>query len=171
MSAIQLGSLSATDQQAICRALKLPLPTPDISLDMIITQEKIHPADVLVRLERSRDLRAMVAAATLRGRLQRCPPDARLSPKPYPYAPVRSPKTAAERERQPAPAPVKTPVRMNNTRTLVSFVSNPKQLGSAARDRYDLYKVGLTEPELLARGITRSDLRHDTGRGFIKWAE
>jgi hypothetical protein len=159
--------LAPVDQHTICNVLHIPTPTPDVTLDMILTQEKIHPSDVLVRLERCRDLRAMMAAAALRGRVQTLPADPRLSPKPYPKAPVRTPKTAAEQTRTAEPAPRSRP---NSTRVLVSFQPNPKRPGSEARDRYNRYKIGLTEVQLLERGLWRSDFRHDTQRGFITWS-
>jgi hypothetical protein len=163
-------NLSVVDQQTICALFKLPLPTPDINLDMIITQEKIQPMDLLLRLERSRDLRAMIAAAALRGRVTKCPDDAQLHPKPYPKAPVKAPKTEVETERQPAVQAKPKHRSANGTRTLLSFQPNPKREGSAARDRYALYKIGLNEAQLLERGLWRSDFRHDTVHGYITWS-
>lgn len=161
--------LCVSDQQTICKTLKLPLPTPDVSLDIILAQEKITPADVLVRLERSRDLKAMIAAAAIRGNVTHCPPDMRLSPKPYPKAPVASPKTTAEKVRQPTAKPI--PTTTNRTHVLLAVKPNPKRPGTAARDRYNLYKIGLTESQLLERGLWRSDFRHDTQRKFITWSD
>jgi len=165
---MQYSDLAAADQQAICRTLKLPLPTPDVTLDIIIFQEKLNPADILTRLERSRSLSAQIAAHVLRGRMVQCPPDKRLRPKPYPKAPVARPKTAREAKRTPAPQPS---THRNPTRTLVAFVPNPKRPGSAARDRFALYQLGKTETELLALGLWRADLRHDTQHGFITWSD
>jgi len=161
-------TLSSTDQQVICRTLHLPLPTPDINLDMIIAQEKIQPADILVRLERSRNLSAMIAAAAIRGGIKLCPADPRLNPKPYPKAPVATPKTTAEEQRKAA-APKPT-VAGGTDRTLLSCVPNPKRQGSAARDRYAKYQVGKTESQLIELGLWRSDFRHDTQHKFITWA-
>ena len=159
--------LSIADQRSICYALKLPLPTPDITLDMIIAQEKIQPADILVRLERSRDMRAMIAAAVIRGKLKACPPDAQLHPKPYPKAPVARPKGELEANRKTEAKPK----AHNRTRVLLTVKPNPKRPGSAARDRYSLYKLGLTEAQLLELGLWRSDFRHDTQHQFITWSE
>lgn len=163
-----LRNLSTVDQHAICRTLHLPYPTAERSLEIILAQEKISPADVLVRLERSRDLRAMIAAAALRGRVQTCPADPRLSPKPYPKAPVKAPRDSTETTRI-APKP-KAATAPNPARTLASVVPNPKRPGSAARDRYALYQLGLTEAQLLERGLWRSDFRHDTQHGYITWS-
>jgi hypothetical protein len=166
---MNLRNLTAADQQTICRELHLPLPTPDVSLDVIIAQEKITPADIITRLERSRDLKAMIACAALRGRVQKCPPDAQLTPKPWPKAPVARPKSAAEATRATPKATPKVRVA-SSTHTLVRVAPNPKRPGSAARDRYALYQTGLTEAELLAKGVTASDLRWDLSRGYIAWS-
>ncbi len=165
---IPFNALCRNDQQTICHLLHLPLPTPDVTLDMIIAQEKIQPATILVRLERSRQLSAMIAAAALRGQVTKCPNDMQLTPKPYPKAPVRAPKGEAETSRVAAKPAVKA---MSATRTLVSFVANPKRPGTAARERYAKYKVGCTEAQLLELGLWRSDFRHDTSHGFIVWSE
>lgn len=162
-------TLSPIDQQAICRTLHLPLPTPDVNLDMIIAQEKIQPADVLARLERARTMSAMIAAAAVRGNVTKCPADPRLNPKPYPKAPVGTPKTTAEQERKAVPA--KVAVTGGTNRTLLSFVPNPKRPGSAARDRYAKYQVGLTETQLLELGLWRSDFRHDTQHKYVVWQD
>jgi len=162
-------TLSSADQQVICRTLHLPLPTPDINLDMIIAQEKIQPADILIRLERSRNMNALIAAAAIRGGVTKCPADPRLNPKPYPKAPVAAPKTTAEQARKTA-APTVAPSGGTN-RTLLSFVPNPKRLGSAARDRYAKYQIGLTETQLIELGLWRSDFRHDTQHKFVTWAD
>jgi hypothetical protein len=111
----------------------------------------------------------MIAAAALRGKVKHCPPDAQLHPKPYPKAPVASPKTASESARQQSKAKPRTTA--SPTRTLLSMKPNPKRPGSAARDRYALYQLGKTEDQLLAIGLWRSDFRHDTQHGFITWSE
>jgi len=165
----KFSTLSRNDQQAICNILHLPLPTPNINLDMIIAQEKIQPADILVRLERSRNLNAMIAAAAIRGGVKHCPADPRLNPKPYPKAPVATPKTTAEETRKAAP--VKAAISGGTNRTLLSFAPNPKRIGSAARDRYAKYQIGKTENELLELGLWRSDFRHDTQHKFVTWAD
>lgn len=163
------SDLPVVDQQAICRTLRLPIPTPDVSLDVIIFQEKLTPCDVLTRLERSRHLNAQIAAAALRGTVTLCPPDKRLHPDPYPKAPVARPRTPREAKRQlPQPSPT---LKATQPRRLASFVDNPKRPGSAARDRYALYQIGKTEAELLALGLWRADLRHDTAHNFITWSQ
>jgi hypothetical protein len=169
---LQLCSLKAIDQQTICRALKLPLPTPDITLDMIIAQEKIHPDTILTRLEQCTDIRALIAAAALRGTVKLCPDDAQLHPKPYPKAPVKTPKAEAEAARQVSPAVATRRTRgTTGNRRLAGFVPNPKREGSDSRDRYALYVIGLTEGQLLDRGLWRADFRHDTAKGYITWTD
>jgi hypothetical protein len=153
-----IDELCANDQQTICRTLHLPLPTPDVPLTTIITQAKMCEADVLARLEQSRDLRAHITAHAMRGRIVRCPADPQLHPKPWPKPSAKS--------------AVETPTRARAataTRTLVSYIPNPKKAGSAARARYALYENGLTETELLARGLQRADLRWDTEHKHLTW--
>jgi hypothetical protein len=164
-------NLTVVDKQTICNMFHLPMPTPDVTFEMIIAQEKIHPADLFVRLERSRDLRAMIAAAALRGRVKRCPDDAQLHPKPYPKAPIAKPKDDQEKSRQASPASKPASRTINSTRVLLTVKPNPKREGSAARDRYALYKLGQTEAQLLELGLWRSDFRHDTQHGFITWSD
>jgi hypothetical protein len=160
---MQYSELPYSDQHAICDTLRLPKPHHEITLDVIILQEKLTPADVLDRLDRSRTLRAQIAAAVLRGRVTRCDPDPALHPKPYP---------------KPRPAPAlaeSAPIQAPNLKSrpapkrLASFVPNPKRPGSESRDRYELYEIGLTEIELLAKGMSRSDFRNDTAKRFITW--
>ena len=166
----QLCQLAAIDQQTICRALRLPLPTPDVTLDMILAQEKIHPDAMMTSLAQCKDIRAQVALAAMRGLVTKCPDDAQLHPKPYPKAPVKAPQAAAEAERQVSPAVAARRVRgTTGNRRLASFVPNPKREGSDSRDRYTKYVIGLTETQLLDRGLWRADFRHDTAKGYITW--
>jgi len=162
--------LTINDQRAICKTLRIPYPTAETPLPILLAQEKIQPADVLVRLERSRDLSAMIAAAALRGKVTVCPKSAQLNPKPYPKAPVASPKTEDEGTRLAVKPIAKQAHTANATRVLATVQPNPKRPGSASRDRYALYQVGMTEAQLLERGVRRDDFRHDTQRGYITWA-
>lgn len=45
---------------------------------------------------------------------------------------------------------------------------NPKLPGTRAHTLWDLYEVGMTADEFVAKGGTRSALRYDANRGFIK---
>jgi hypothetical protein len=153
--------LCPADQLAVCKALQLPLPTPGVPLDVILIQHKLPPQAALSRLERSTDLRAMIATACLKGVLTKCPDSAQLKPKPYPKP--QPPKPAQPSPRSPVARAAKA------ARVLVSHVPNPKQKGSKAYGRYALYQDGLTEAELLARGITREDLRWDGARQHLTW--
>ena len=139
--------LAACDARAIRFALALPdsadLPYPS--------------AEVLARLDLSPDVPVMIATAVLRGRVTRCPPDMRLTPKPWPKLPT-------------AALPAKKG-RVSGDAVLASLVlPNPKKPGSAARDRYALYAIGLTKRELRARGLTMDDFFDDCAKGFIAWA-
>jgi hypothetical protein len=158
IDALAFAGLCMLDQQAVCKTLRLPLPTPDVSLDVILLQQKITPMDALSRLERAHDLRSKIAVACLKGVVKKCPASAQFNPKPYP-------KLAA------TPAKAQRPTREQNaTRVLLSFIPNPKKPGSASYDRYMFYEVGLTEAQLLAKGLRRDDLRWDTARSHLTWA-
>lgn len=166
---MNIASLAPSDIQTICRVLSLPLPTPDITLLSLMEQSGVTPSEAMIRLEHRKDIPSMVAASALRSGVIRLPRDPRLSPKPYPKSPVRSPRTDAERQRVVA-APV-APRRVLGTRVLVHVAPNPKRPGSASRDRYALYQAGLTEAQLIERGVLSADLRWDTEREFLRWSE
>lgn len=142
-----------TTQLAACdiRAIRFALALPD-NIDL-----PYPSAEVLARLDLSPDVPVMIATAVLRGRVTRCPPDMRLTPKPWPKLP-----TAAS-------LPVKKG-RVSGDAVLAALVPNPKKPGSAARDRYALYAIGLTKAELRKRGVTLEDFRDDAEKGFITWA-
>jgi len=139
--------LAACDARAIRFALALPdsadLPYPS--------------AEVLACLDLSHDVPVMIATAVLRGRLTRCPPDMRLTPKPWPKLP-----TAAS-------VPVKKG-RVSGDAVLATCTPNPKKPGSAARERYARYAIGLTKNQLRGLGLTLEDLLDDCEKGFITWA-
>jgi hypothetical protein len=160
--------LAPADIEAICDRFTLPLPTPDVPLDVILQDFGRTPQQIWAELADTTDVRLMIAAAALRGDLTQLPPDPRLSPKPYPKSPVKAPRSAAEAARSPAPPPPKVPPAR---RQLTSVAPNPKKRGSASWDRYALYVVGATEPELISRGLLAADIRWDTQRGFVAWAE
>jgi hypothetical protein len=114
----------------------------------------------LQRLEASRDLQAMIATACLKGLVTKCQPDAQFNPTPYPK--TANPPVTAKRA-----APVSKAAKA--TRVLVSVLPNPKKPGSAAHERYALYEAGLTEAELLAKGLRRTDFRWDDKRHHLTW--
>jgi hypothetical protein len=124
-----------------------------------LVQEKLTPQTALQRLEQSRDMRALIAAACLKGLVTKCQPDAQLNPKPYPKIattpPVKRPLAATKAAKA--------------TRVLVSVLPNPKKPGSNAHARYALYEPGLTEAELLAKGLRRTDFRWDDKRHHLTW--
>ena len=143
-----------TTQLAACdiRAIRFALALPDN------TDLPYPSAEVLARLDLSPDVPAMIACAVWQGRVTRCPPDMRLTPKPWPKLPT-------------APALPAKKGRVSGDAVLASLVlPNPKKPGSAARDRYALYAIGLTKRELRARGLTMDDFIDDCAKGFIAWA-
>jgi len=167
-----LAALGPADTIAVCSALGLPLPTPDVPLEAIAEHEGLTARDVWSRLAHTTDVRCMIAAATIRGTVTRLPPDPRLDPKPHARAPVKVPLTDDERARSPRP-PAPPPVRLSTDRSrrLASVAPNPKRPGSASWDRYQLYRVGETEAEHIARGVLPADIRWDSTRGFVVWSE
>ena len=50
----------------------------------------------------------------------------------------------------------------------VLVTSNPKQVNSKSRARFDLYRDGMTVEEYLAAGGIWPDIRWDLERGFIE---
>lgn len=109
-----------------------------------------------------------------------------------PLGPVRAPKAAsasivgsasiAVSDQAPvsdqATAP-RTPVRKTTnggepiwTRAdarIVSVVPNPKKRGSAAFERYALWRVGMSPAEARSAGLGASDFRWDGERGYVTW--
>lgn len=163
--------LAPADTEALCRYLALPTPTPDVPLAALLAESGRTLADVWRSLEGTRDVRLMIAAAALRGGVVRLPPDPQLRPAPHRRAPVKAPRTEAERARGGAPkAPPSAPTTVPPDHVLVAIVPNPKKPGSASRDRYARYALGQTQRDAIVAGLTREDLRWDTERGFLTWA-
>ena len=52
---------------------------------------------------------------------------------------------------------------------IVLVEENPKQPGSAAHKRFNLYRHGMTRREALEAGIWSDDLLWDRRRGFIRF--
>ena len=102
-------------------------------------------------------LNSLIADYCLHNPITYCPQDPQLNPKPWP----------------PCPAKMATPTPKKRTKhdygPLLSHIPNPKQKGSAARDRYALYRDGLTWPQLLALGLRPDDLRWDTAHAHLTW--
>ena len=165
-AAYSVDRLAPPDISALCHHLSLPLPTPDVPLATVVQDAGLTPADIYNRLSRTTDIRLMIAAAAMRG-VTRLPADPRLDPKPHARAPVKVPRTEAEASRNPAPLP---PRPAPGTRVLVSVVPNPKKKGSESWTRFQLYEVGLTEAQLVERGLRTADIRWDTERSFVTWS-
>ena len=141
-----------TTQLAACdiRAIRFALALPDN------TDLPYPSAEVLARLDLSPDVPAMIACAVWQGRVTRCPPDMRLTPKPWPKLPT-------------AALPAKKG-RVSGDAVLATCAPNPKKPGSAARERYARYAIGLTKNQLRGLGLTLEDLLDDCEKGFITWA-
>lgn len=45
--------------------------------------------------------------------------------------------------------------------------NNPKRAGSAAHDRFKLYRDGMTVDQAIDAGVTRADINWDAKQGFI----
>lgn len=158
-------NLTPADINAICAALSVPLPTPDVPLDECLRTKGMTPNDVWAAFQNTTDIRLMIACHAMRT-VTRLPADPRLNPKPYAPAPVAKPKTPEEAKRAPAPI---TPEPITGTRVLSMVGPNPKKKGSASYDRFALYAVGDTEADLLAKGLRSADFRWDTERKYIAW--
>ena len=166
------AALRPQDISALCSFLELPLPTPDVPLDRILEDAGLTLADAWKATQGTTDIRVMIAAAALRGAITVCPKDPRLDPLPHRKAPVRTPTTDEERERSPAaPAAATRAASASGDRVLEYVSANPKKPGSAAHERFALYKVGMTADELVASGVRKADLRWDAERGFVRWSE
>jgi len=156
--------LSMADIQAICHCLNIPLAP---NLTGILNAANLSPTDVIARLEQSTDVHALIAAAVMKGTVTVLPPDAQFTPKPHPRSPVKKPMSEDEAKRAtPVTAPV---VRSDGTRILTYVAPNTKRPGSASRDRYALYEIGLSEAALIKKGIYPADIRWDSARDFLRW--
>lgn len=102
-------------------------------------------ADVVLALLRGDRLRS---AELIVGKpVERLPPDTRLRPEPYP-----------------------APCYPNGATVRVSRVSrNPKLPTTAAFQRYRQIKVGMTEEQLVRRGVTRRDIRQAVRDGHVEF--
>lgn len=161
--------LTADDEQALCAALSLPLPTPDVPLTAVLSMRGYTPETAWAALSTATDVRTMIAAAALRGRTRVCPPDPRLRPAPHRAAPVARPTTPAEAQRSPVVPAATAPSRPTpeDSRVVLTVAPNPKRAGSAAAARYAAWTPGHTIAQCLAAGLTRGDVRWDTDRGFV----
>lgn len=81
-------------------------------------------------------------------------------------APSTSPALPPSRDR-----PLRAASHMRrDPRVIVRVDPNPKRVGTAAHDRYQLYAVGLTVEQVRSAGITPADIDYDTRRGHIELA-
>lgn len=68
-------------------------------------------------------------------------------------------------------APKGESVAFDDTRVFATVAPNPKKQGSAAWDRYALYVVGETVADFYKKGGTKGDVKWDSDRKFITFAE
>lgn len=56
-----------------------------------------------------------------------------------------------------------------NKKAIITFVAdpNPKRNNTLARERYALYRVGMTVAEYIAAGGRSGDVNHDVAEGYI----
>jgi hypothetical protein len=56
-----------------------------------------------------------------------------------------------------------------NKKAIISLVTmpNPKRNNTLARERYELYRVGMTVAEYIAAGGRSGDVNHDIAEGYI----
>lgn len=59
-------------------------------------------------------------------------------------------------------------MRYDNNTSIFIDKDNPKKVGSAAYDRFELYKEARTIGQAKKMGATSEDIRFDTARGYIK---
>ena len=72
----------------------------------------------------------------------------------------------AQRHATAAPAPPSK--TLEKSQKIRCLQDNPKQKGTACRDRYEKYKSATTVKEFYEKEGTPADLDHDIGRGFIE---
>ena len=165
-----LIALKPQDVQAICRELKLPIPTPDVPLDAILEASGLTPAAVFTRLERCTSVDAMIAAAVLRRGVTVVARDPRLNPAPHR---LRWDLTPEARSGRPRPAATDRKIADPGMPPADHVVLTVGECGSAAGSkravRFERYKVGLTVHELCAGegGLKGSDIRRHISEGRI----
>jgi hypothetical protein len=129
----------------------------------ICEQQNLDHADVVMSLANDPTPLAVRTLETLIGKpIERGAPCLKVNPK-KPAATLNRPQSD-KTTRSPRPSP--------NDPRIISFVApNPKKPGSAAYDRYALYRVGMSVNEALAAGIKREDIAWDSAasRQFIKF--
>ena len=77
-----------------------------------------------------------------------------------------TPKTMRKRA---TPVATKAPQRFATSSVITLLVTeNPKREGAAGRQRFALYRTGMTVQDYLDKGGKRSDIRRDSRKGFIK---
>lgn len=151
-------ALKPQDVQAICKYLKLPLPTPDVSFDDIINKIGLTREVIYRRLAQSNSVAVMIAAAALRNGVTRLADDRRFTPAPMPKGVTepRSPRmTRSELDDVPGEAVIGT------------VGECPSKAGSSRAERFAVYKVGKTVAECLAEGLRAKDIRRHLADGII----
>lgn len=62
----------------------------------------------------------------------------------------------------------KTRARANKKATITFVASpNPKRKNTLARERFELYRVGMTVADYVAAGGRSGDVNHDAAEGYI----
>lgn len=137
-------------------------------LERMMDAAALTPVALYRHLRNATTIPLMIAAAALRY-VRRLPDDPRLAPQPHPPAPVKVPKTPLERAR----------ARKENTTLpaslageyVIAVVPNPKRKGTAAYERFQKYRVGISRAELRALGLNGGDFRYDAEHHYVSWGD
>jgi hypothetical protein len=177
--------LTDRERQSICGALGIsPAPAPPSLFEDHLFLCGYTPEATWAALAKTTDVRVMIAAAALRGRVTRLPPDPRLNPLPLPRSdsqpgPATDPASKTGTRAAPGhPRPLTgaknakngKPAHLNSAATVTYVALNPKKPGSSSHTRYSHYAPGRSVAELLAAGLTRADIAWDVSRGFVTFA-
>ncbi len=76
-------------------------------------------------------------------------------------------KSATQPKGEATPA-TKPRTALPEGRIKVLAKENPKRVGSASRERFSLYRNGMSVTEFLKAGGSRADIRWDIKHGFIE---
>ena len=159
------SALTAKDVQVLCRALNLPLPTPDVTFADILQMAGMTDVDAYSRLMKSTNIDVMIATNTLRKGITKLPDDKRLDPEPH-----RKPTAGATTSTKSSSTPRMTRSQIDdigNDAVLEAVAECPSKAGSNRAQRFALYRIGATVGELLESGVRAKDLRRHLADGTI----
>lgn len=158
-----IDALKPQDIHAICRELKLPLPTPNTNLRTILEARSLSISEVYVRIHKSMKLDVMIAAAALQKGVKVMPKDPRLNPIPYK---LRWDLTEEGKAGKPKPVQSETGMPANDW-FITSIGECASAPGSKRAARYALYAIGKNVDQLKNAGVKGSDIRRHIADGLI----